>query len=83
MSAKKERTLYVTRDGDNDVVYIWLGKPKRSLGTCDNCGGPEVTWEHQRGSRLLMEDVCDEGFKATGVNVPANGIVQFKVVVVE
>lgn len=80
--SKKEHWLYATRDGNSDSIEIYVGKPKRGEAECDSCGQQEAAWMTQRGCRYVT-DLCEDGFTAAGVTVPANGIVKFKVVVAE
>lgn len=78
---RQPRTLYVTRDGAEDEVDIWLGKPKAHTTNCESCGEQYRGWQVTRGARILLDDVCDTGFRASGIVVPPGGIVKFKLLV--
>lgn len=79
---KKPRGLYATKDGGADTVWIWLGKPTPYEEDCNECGKKRDSWSGGRGSRALLEDVCEKGFAAAGITFPEHGdIVKFKVVV--
>lgn len=77
----KKRELYVTRDGGSEWVSIWLGKPQAHKEDCDSCGNKHEIWSGKRGARLLLDEVCIDGFEASGVTLPVTGgIVKFSIV---
>lgn len=81
--ARKPHDLYATRDGAMETIYIWLGKPSREETDCENCGNKHSEWSPHRGARVLLEDVCDEGFQVSGIVIPPNGCVKFKILAEE
>lgn len=64
-------------------LTLFVGKPKLSVVKCDDCGQPHAEYTATKGSRVVMEELCDAAFSALGISKKVGGLYKLTIEVEE
>jgi len=79
---KGPRTLYFAVKPDrNDNHELYVGKPKLAPQACDQCGRTHLEWQPTRGSRLLLNSLCNDAAASLGLPTTKYGLYKLVVAV--